>query len=122
MDRKLTQLKADFAKWRASRKSIRARTPETLKNRAILLGESMRVGALCSELEISHSAFLKWRKTASTPSKTEFASLAVPAELVPEGSLKIQLERPDGVKLTISGASDSIIAGFVAKFISRGTI
>ena len=122
MDPKLSQLKLDFAQWRSTRQSKRLKTPDDLKARAIALVGSIKIGTLCSELGISHSALQKWRKSTQVASKTQFAQLEVPLDLITGGSIQIHLERPDGVKLTINGVSESILASFVGSFVAGGAL
>lgn len=82
----------------------------------------IKIGTLCSELGISHSALQKWRKSTQVASKTQFAQLEFPRDLITGGSIQIHLERPDGVKLTINGVSESILASFVGSFVAGGAL
>jgi len=120
MDPKLAKLKTDFAKWRITRKSKRSKTPADLRARVVEMTDSIKVSKLCSELGISHSALLKWRKDSLISSQPQFVQLPIPRELASSRGLEIQLERPDGVKLKISGVNDSIFASFVCSFMAGG--
>jgi len=108
----LLELKARFDDWRKTRKSSRARTPDELLNAALALRDRYPLRLICRICRLSSKTLNRISTDTPAPKKRKanasfyklpaFPIPEVPTlPLSPSDSYRIQLERPDGARLTL---------------------
>ncbi len=109
----LAQVERDFAHWRSHREQ-RSHTPPALRQQAVALLEHHRPSHICQALGIHSDALKRWsqiakgstladKPLATTSPSPDFVALP-PMEPHPQKeALKLAIERPDGLRLTVTG-------------------
>lgn len=111
----LLELKARLDQWRATRKHARAPIPDELRNAALEMAGKYPRKLIRRILKLDpwrlgryQAANQSNRKSAPKQSQTAFYKLPVdalspkPAAPLPMTGYRIQIERPDGARLTVS--------------------
>lgn len=130
----LLQLKARLDQWRATRKHIREQIPDELRNAAFEMSGKYPRNLIRRILKLDpwrltrNPANQSKRNSASKPSQTAFYKL--PIESLPPqptasstiNGCRIQIERPDGARLTVSlsPSESSSIHRLCADFLRGG--
>jgi hypothetical protein len=106
----LLELKARFDAWRRTRKSSRAKTPDDLLQAALAMRDRYPARLICSACRISSKTFARGAALTAGPKKRQsmasFFKLPMVSEpnsppSQPNHDCRIQLERPDGSRLTL---------------------
>ena len=107
----LAQVERAFAHWRNHREQ-RSHTPPALRQQAVALLEHHCPSHICQALGIHSDALKRWRQVgqqsaraneSSKVSSPDFVALP-PEEPRPHTEvLRLAIERPDGVRLTVTG-------------------
>jgi len=108
----LLELKVRFDEWRKTRKYIRSRIPDDLRLAATEMLHRYPPALICSVCRISRNSLSRIVAAKKSPKRTKvkerFFTLppVTPPELVRctsqfNGGCRIQLERPDGLRLTL---------------------
>ena len=109
----LAQVERAFAHWRSHREQ-RSHTPPALRQQAVALLEHHCPSHICQALGIHSDALKRWgqlaqQSTLSSDSSTARSPspdfVALPSEeLRPQNeALRLAIERPDGLRLTVTG-------------------
>jgi hypothetical protein len=123
----LAQLGEQFSHWRQSRTSLRERIPAPLWDQAVALSQVLPNGQVAKALGLS-ATDLKNRRLASQ------ARLPVPGagasfiDVTPTeagwhhgaGGARIELERPDGVRMRLQCDTGSVALGMVVRAFVEG--
>jgi hypothetical protein len=108
----LLKLKSHFDEWRKTRKSIRSRIPDVLRLTASEMLHRYPPALICSVCGISRNSLSRIVASKKSPKKRRGKELffTLPPATLPEpvrsssqfnGGCRIQLERPDGLRLTL---------------------
>jgi hypothetical protein len=108
----LLALKARFDEWYKTRKCIRSRIPDDLRLAVIEMLHRYPPALICDLCHISRSSLnrLRGTKKSHKKSKSKEPFFILPSPTLPEphpatspinGDCRIQLERPDGSRLTL---------------------
>jgi hypothetical protein len=108
----LLDLKARFDEWYKTRQCIRSRIPDDLRLAVIEMLRRYPPALICSLCRISRSSLNRLRRTKKSlkKSKSKEPFFILPSPTLPEphpatsysnGGCRIQLERPDGSRLTL---------------------
>jgi hypothetical protein len=107
----LLELKARFDAWRRARKSPRAKTPDDLLQAALAMRGRYPARLICSACRISSKTFARASASTASPKKRQSTASFFKLPIVSEPSsppsqlkhdCRIQLERPDGSRLTLA--------------------
>lgn len=115
MDRSLPndvlELKAQFDAWRRARKSPRAKTPDDLLQAALAMKDRYPARLICRACRISSKTFARASASTTSPKKRQSKASFFKLPFVSEPSspsfqlnhdCRVQLERPDGSRLTLT--------------------
>lgn len=127
----LLEIKARFDQWRANRKYLREPIPDELRDAALEISRHYPPSLLRQVLKVDPSR-LKPKAKAKAPrsrrqAQTAFFKLPLPAAQAPAESLtsqsstayRLQIERPDGSRLTLTlpsldaAALNALVADFL---------
>ncbi len=107
----LAQVERAFAHWRNHREQ-RSHTPLTLRQQAVALLEHHCPSHICQALGIHSDALKRWRQVGQQSALANDSSIAGAPDFVtlpPEEprpqteALRLAIERPDGLRLTVTG-------------------
>ncbi len=110
----LGQVELAFAQWRSHREQ-RSHTPPALRQQAVALLEHHCPSHICQALGIHSDALKRWNRPAQQSTHSSDSStgnspspdfVALPPEEEPRPqlkTLKLAIERPDGLRLTVTG-------------------
>jgi hypothetical protein len=111
LSRDLLELKAQFDTWRRTRRSPRAKTPDDLLQAALAMCDRYPARLICRVCRISSKTFSRATASTSLPKKRRSKELFFklpPISQIGSSPLqinndcRIQLERPDGSRLTLT--------------------
>ncbi len=101
----LTRVATAFTHWRENKSSLRAKTPNTLRQQAISLLEHYSASQICTGLRVSGSQFKQWCQASnSTEFIADFIELPTSPEVVESNSaVKLELNLSNGDNIHIRG-------------------
>jgi len=130
----LEKTRKTFKAWHRKKKGVRSRVPENLKEQAVDLFREYRLKDVSRELKISPSAITRWKrelrkqvsKKIQQESGLNFIELPVgPAGVNREKDIRnsptMEITRPDGLCIKISGKSNLNEFQMLWKEFMRGT-